>query len=247
MTQSKLIAAKNQRVRTHGFEPPFSFAQVSSWVLAVVLFITFIIALICLVRIENEQSETLFTLCILTITYLISYGSMVVYTYRVTISDPTDPTVALERAYHAQMKFEDSRNNSVSFQTKDYQFYCDICDTHVLPDTKHCQMCNRCSYDFDHHCQWVSNDIGGANYKDFIRMLTSVAATLIVQLIVVSMELTSLKKLDEAELEKRKFLLWTCIASLVLTGLFFLADAYLLIFHIYLIYNDLSTYKYIRN
>ena len=41
--------------------------------------------------------------------------------------------------------------------------------------------------------------------------------------------------------------MWTCIASLTLTGLFFLADAYLLIFHIYLIYNDLSTYKYIRN
>ena len=114
----------------------------------------------------------LYFLVFLAVTYAISFMSMVIYTYRVTISDPTDPTVALERS------FKDCSNNS--FQTKDYSYFCDICDTHVLVDTKHCSMCNRCSYDFDHHCQWVSNDIGGHNYKDFVRMLTSVMMTLLI-------------------------------------------------------------------
>ena len=141
-----------------------------SWLAAVILCASFIMATECLVKLRGDSTAEMYFLAFLAVTYAISFISMVVYTYRVTVSDPTDPTVALERSF---------KDCSTSFQTKDYSYYCDICDTHVLVDTKHCQMCNRCSYDFDHHCQWVSNDIGGRNYKDFIRMLISVMMTLL--------------------------------------------------------------------
>lgn len=144
MTESKLIAAKNSRVRRHGFQSPYSCTQLLSWLAAAILLVSFIIASECLFRLRGDSALVNFFIICLVVTYAISFTCMIVYTYRVTVSDPTDPTVALER------KFKEQSNTS--FQTKDYSYYCDICDTHVLIDTKHCQMCNRCSYDFDHHC-----------------------------------------------------------------------------------------------
>ena len=108
-------------------------------------------------------------------------------------------------------------------------------------------MCNRCTYNFDHHCQWVSNDIGGKNYKDFVRMLVSVMATLLVQLTTISIHLVALSKTEESQLDNRKVYLVTSIVSIVLSVLLCLADIYLLSFHVYLITQHLSTYKYIRN
>ena len=96
---------------------------------------------------------------------------MVILTAKVTKSDPTDPTIALERLSRLAKKNGFAK---VEFNPSDYQFYCDVCDTHVLKNTKHCQRCNRCAYDFDHHCVWLSNDIGMHNYIDFIRMLMAV-------------------------------------------------------------------------
>ena len=122
----------------------------------------------------------------LTMVYLVAVICMVFYTYRVTASDPSDPTVALERNYHLNP-------NQVEFNQLDYSYFCDICNTHVLPETKHCSVCNRCSYSFDHHCVWVGNDIGGENYVDFIRMLTSVFAMLLAEILTLTLQLVIIK------------------------------------------------------
>lgn len=108
--------------------------------------------------------------------YLIASLLMVIFTVRVTKSDPTDPTVALER--FARLANE-QKMAAVEFDVCEYEFFCEVCDTHVLKNTKHCQRCNRCSAEFDHHCVWVANDIGLSNYIDFIRMLTGVFFTVI--------------------------------------------------------------------
>ena len=68
-------------------------------------------------------------------TYSLSFLGMVFFCAKTTASDPTDPTVNLERLARAAEK-----NNmaKVDFNPNDYQFHCDVCDTHVLKNTKHC-------------------------------------------------------------------------------------------------------------
>ena len=48
---------------------------------------------------------------------------------------------------------------------------CEVCNTHVLNDSKHCGACNRCVNAFDHHCRWINNCVGQKNYILFFRLI----------------------------------------------------------------------------
>ena len=178
--------------------------------------------------------------------YFVSFILMAITTIIVTKSDPTDPTVALERLARLAKKHKMGR---INFNANDYEFHCDACDTHVLKNTKHCQRCNRCSYEFDHHCVWVSNDIGLHNYIEFIRMLSSVMATIVSQIVFSAYSLFYLYDLpDEVKIgfstkEDLLYLVWTTLALVVCL---FVLDTYLLSFHIFLISKNTTTYKHIR-
>lgn len=71
--------------------------------------------------------------------------------------------------------------SQVDFDVNNYEYYCNVCKTHVLEGTKHCQACNRCVQNFDHHCPWLNNCIGGKNYKVFFKMLTWVTIQVVIQ------------------------------------------------------------------
>eukprot|EP00826_Nyctotherus_ovalis_P057687 TRINITY_DN7896_c0_g3_i4.p1 TRINITY_DN7896_c0_g3~~TRINITY_DN7896_c0_g3_i4.p1 ORF type:complete len:202 (-),score=15.96 TRINITY_DN7896_c0_g3_i4:389-994(-) len=48
-----------------------------------------------------------------------------------------------------------------------YEF-CFICKIVVPPKTEHCDFCNKCTLNLDHHCPWVANCIGFRNQKLFV-------------------------------------------------------------------------------
>ena len=124
-------------MRKNGFERPFSVFQVLSWIVAAFIGISFVIITIALVLSSEDYGGSGHdAVCILlAIAYAISFIGMIYFTYLVTASDPTDPTVALERLARTALQ-----NNmaKVDFNPNDYQFHCDVCDTHVLKNTKHC-------------------------------------------------------------------------------------------------------------
>lgn len=90
---------------------------------------------------------------------------MLYYAILTTKIDPTDLTVYKEN--EAKIKGYDV----VGFDISKYEYFCNICKTHVLEHTKHCSSCNRCTQNFDHHCNWLNNCIGFHNYEPFFKLL----------------------------------------------------------------------------
>ena len=128
---------------------------------------------------EEDDLVSITLNAILALLYLLSYSCMVLNTYIVTSSNPTDPTVALHRLIDLHQQ-EDEAATLAARRTIDKNaiYFCDICQTNVMKNSKHCASCNRCCYEFDHHCIWVGNDVGAHNYKSFLWMLICTCSTL---------------------------------------------------------------------
>ena len=131
-----------------------------SWVFTAYVLVNAVLSIVCLFSQENYYSTgRIVGLSVLTLIFTFSFLGMVVATAIVTRSDPTDPTIALVRDMDQRLR--DDLNDRI---TRIAQFYCNICETNVMKYTKHCALCNRCCFEFDHHCRWVNNDIGRMNY-----------------------------------------------------------------------------------
>ena len=48
---------------------------------------------------------------------------------------------------------------------------CPFCQIKRSSKTRHCQYCERCVLDYDHHCPWIRNCVGAGNFKIFIVFL----------------------------------------------------------------------------
>ncbi|NXP70452.1 ZDHC1 palmitoyltransferase, partial [Ramphastos sulfuratus] len=148
--------------------------------------------------------------------------------------------------------------------------HCHVCDVDVSAKSKHCGTCNKCICGFDHHCKWLNNCVGERNYWHFLNSVLSALLGLGLLLLVacyIFMEffldpgvLRSDQHFDAvknhtdcwfvflpaAPLQTRAW------AILLTAGIFILLSlmtvillGHLLAFHIYLMWNKLTTYEYV--
>ena len=65
---------------------------------------------------------------------------------------------------------------------------------YVQDGSKHCRNCNKCVSQFDHHCIWLNNCVGGKNYIYFFRFVIS---TLVALASAIAMQLKCLVTITE--------------------------------------------------
>ena len=110
--------------------------------------------------------------------------------------------------------------------------------------SKHCKICDKCVYKFDHHCNWINNCIGEKNYNYFFILLISSFSNLILK---VSFFILSIKNyfiLGKNLNSNLKILITYFIFGLV--DLIVSCNIiYLIVMHIYLRRKGLTTYEYI--
>nr|XP_020458332.1 probable palmitoyltransferase ZDHHC1 isoform X2 [Monopterus albus] len=147
--------------------------------------------------------------------------------------------------------------------------HCYLCRVDVGPKSKHCSACNKCVANFDHHCRWLNNCVGSRNYKLFLHSVISallgISLVLVIALYVFIEFFVDPSKLrtDKHFLVRNETGMWFVFlpvaplrsAAVVIPALAAVTIAlgllssvllcHLLCFHIYLMWNRLSTYEYI--
>ncbi|NXL83589.1 ZDHC1 palmitoyltransferase, partial [Alectura lathami] len=148
--------------------------------------------------------------------------------------------------------------------------HCHVCDVNVSAKSKHCGSCNKCVCGFDHHCKWLNNCVGERNYWFFLNSVVSAILGLGLLLLVAFyvfveffLDPVMLRSDQRYEVLKNLTDVWFVFlpaapvetrapAILVPAGTFILLSlvtvfllGHLLTFHIYLMWNKLTTYEYI--
>ncbi|XP_077376540.1 palmitoyltransferase ZDHHC1 [Festucalex cinctus] len=149
--------------------------------------------------------------------------------------------------------------------------HCYLCQVDVGPKSKHCSACNKCVANFDHHCRWLNNCVGSRNYKLFLYSVMSAVLGVCVLLAVSSYVLTAFFLAPDhlgagkhlwapnrtSSSSSSSWLLFpparapsaAVPALAAVTGALALLACvllcHLLVFHVYLMWNRLSTYEYI--
>ncbi|NXD84384.1 ZDHC1 palmitoyltransferase, partial [Halcyon senegalensis] len=148
--------------------------------------------------------------------------------------------------------------------------HCHVCDVDVSAKSKHCGTCNKCVCGFDHHCKWLNNCVGERNYWLFLNSVLSAILGLGLLLLIACyifaeffIDPAMLRSDQHFEALKNHTDLWFVFlpaapvetrasAILVTAGIFILLSlmtvillGHLLTFHIYLMWNKLTTYEYI--
>ncbi|CAD8131711.1 unnamed protein product [Paramecium octaurelia] len=162
------------------------------------------------------------------------------FSLKTTISDPTDSFVIQQ---------QNNRGEFFDYEEHQLNQFCEICFAYVKETSKHCKQCDRCCEDFDHHCMWINNCIGGKNYKPFIGMIGSIFLFFLYSIIVNGRVIYQYHQqgLQTSTIysNQSKQILIITVIFLVLEIAASIFQLQLIVLHAYLYEKGISTYDFI--
>ncbi|CAL9079197.1 unnamed protein product [Musa textilis] len=117
--------------------------------------------------------------------------------------------------------------------------YCDKCSSYKPPRAHHCRVCRRCVLKMDHHCVWIGNCVGYANYKPYIVCVLHAAMASIYSMVIFASSILG-KDHDFKGISNKIFYILCGSVTIMLS----LAFGSLLGWHIYLLTHNLTTIEY---
>eukprot|EP00522_Entomoneis_paludosa_P013156 CAMPEP_0172451864 /NCGR_PEP_ID=MMETSP1065-20121228/9712_1 /TAXON_ID=265537 /ORGANISM="Amphiprora paludosa, Strain CCMP125" /LENGTH=460 /DNA_ID=CAMNT_0013203835 /DNA_START=106 /DNA_END=1488 /DNA_ORIENTATION=- len=176
--------------RRNGLTPPYSAPQIVSWLFLAATIIHFVLFITPILPFEAAIAVTIFFFLVVACVFhygmrAIAVDSMDIYLKK-TLAEDRDGVIKTEgkvldhcyKAYNGDAVTIKNEQPPEGEETKQ----CWICDTQVAEHSMHCKYCNKCVTNFDHHCLWLNTCIGAKNYKDFFRVMLSIAFMQVVHL-----------------------------------------------------------------
>jgi hypothetical protein len=118
--------------------------------------------------------------------------------------------------------------------------HCTRCMRRKPDRCHHCRLCDNCVLKMDHHCPWIANCVGYENYKYFFLLITySVLGLLLF--------VGSFWEAVAISLNDETFPIGLClilVSSYALASLLLFAIIGFWSYHVYLIYNDMTTIEF---
>ncbi|KAI0306624.1 DHHC palmitoyltransferase-domain-containing protein [Multifurca ochricompacta] len=125
--------------------------------------------------------------------------------------------------------------------------YCTTCCTYRPPRSSHCRMCDNCVDGCDHHCQWVNNCVGRRNYTNFFGLILMATLTLCLVVATSALHLSLLVREDHVDFNRALdkgagSAIAFCLSITVIWPV-----GALLMYHVRLLYLNVTTIEQIRN
>ncbi|GMJ12126.1 hypothetical protein like AT3G09320 [Hibiscus trionum] len=121
--------------------------------------------------------------------------------------------------------------------------YCQKCSHFKPPRAHHCRICKRCILRMDHHCVWINNCVGHANYKAFFVFVVYAVIACFYSLVLLLGGLFEFSDSQNDEQRRDSFRIIYVISALLLLPLS-VALSVLLGWHIYLVSQNTTTIEY---
>jgi hypothetical protein len=123
--------------RPNGLSPPYTIAQVSTWITLPTLVLEFLFFVSPLLPLAASIPCTLVFVGLAALSAYYAFLAMYI--------DPSDPRLlTTTNTANAEKACAIDPNESTK--------HCWICDVTVAENSMHCKFCNKCVHHFDHHC-----------------------------------------------------------------------------------------------
>lgn len=183
---------------------------------------------------------------------LLLIASFVATTWSAFLASTTDPGIIprSDTLPPSILAFPAVRERKLVFRGRSITLrFCDTCKIWRPPRTSHCATCNNCVRRFDHHCPWLGNDIGIRNYRSYFAFVVSAsiaeATVIATSALTLHLRVDSFRgPLDHPAAIRKALSTGPTAVNLVLIVLAFLAflfTAGLTGFHLYLMWNNVTT------